>query len=104
MEVTAGDIGGRFALAPSHPWAPAHRCRSPRRSDTGALPAEGAVVPGDRWCVTAANCFRAQLDGAAGHVVLASASTHERALDIVPLVGLQEHAVDVPPNPAALDA
>lgn len=60
-------------------------------------------MPGYRWCLTAANWFRAQLDGAAAGG-LASASTHERALDIVPLAGLQEHAVDVPPNPAALDA
>ncbi len=52
------------------------------------------LVPGDRWCVTAANWFRAHLDGAAAHVVLAS--THERATDIVPLAALREHAVDVP--------
>ncbi len=50
--------------------------------------------PGDRWCVTAANWLRAHLDGAAAPVVLAS--THERALEIVPLEVLREHAVDVP--------
>ena len=37
------------------------------------------LVPGDRWCVTAANWLRAHRDGAAAHVVLAS--THERALE-----------------------
>ena len=45
------------------------------------------LVPGDRWCVTAANWLRAHRDGAAAYVVLAS--THERALDIVPLSALQ---------------
>jgi uncharacterized protein (DUF2237 family) len=50
--------------------------------------------PGDRWCVTAVNWLRAHLDGAAAYVVLAS--THERALDIVSLEALEEHAVDVP--------
>jgi uncharacterized protein len=58
------------------------------------------LVPGDRWCVTAANWLRAHLDGAAAPVVLAS--THERALQIVPLETLREHAVDVPPDPGAL--
>jgi len=58
------------------------------------------LVPGDRWCVTAANWLRAFEDGAAAFVVLAS--THERALDIVPLRALREHAVDVPADPGAL--
>jgi hypothetical protein len=56
--------------------------------------------PGDRWCVTAANWLRAFEDGAACFVVLAS--THERALDIVPLAALREHAVDVPADPGSL--
>ena len=60
------------------------------------------LVPGDRWCVTARNWMRAHLDGAAAHVVLAS--THERALDIVPLSALREHAVDVPAHPGDLEA
>ncbi len=55
------------------------------------------LVPGDRWCVTAANWLRAHLDGAAAYVVLAS--THERALEIVPLEAIREHAVDVPAGP-----
>ena len=58
------------------------------------------LVPGDRWCVTAVNWLRAHLDGAAALVVLAS--THERALEIVPLEALREHAVDVPADPSGL--
>ncbi|XAY03828.1 hypothetical protein DSM112329_00651 [Paraconexibacter sp. AEG42_29] len=58
------------------------------------------LVPGDRWCVTAANWLRAHEDGAAAFVVLAC--THERALDIVPLEILREHAVDVPADPGTL--
>ena len=56
--------------------------------------------PGDRWCVTAMNWLRAHEDGAAAYVVLAS--THERALEIVPFAALQEHAVDVPADPGTL--
>lgn len=59
------------------------------------------LVPGDRWCVTAANWLRAHLDGAAAPVVLAS--THQRALEIVPLEVLRQHAVDVPADPSDLE-
>ena len=59
------------------------------------------LVPGDRWCVTAANWLRAHREGCAAPVVLAS--THERVLDIVPLEALRLHAVDVPADPSALD-
>jgi uncharacterized protein (DUF2237 family) len=58
------------------------------------------LVPGDRWCVTARNWLRAHMDGAAAPVVLAS--THERALEIVPLDVLQQHAVDVPGDLSSL--
>ena len=58
------------------------------------------LVAGDRWCVTAVNWLRAHRDGAAAYVVLAS--THERALDIVPIEALEEHAVDVPGDPGSL--
>lgn len=58
------------------------------------------LVPGDRWCVTAANWRRAYEDGAAAYVVLAS--THERALDVVPMEALRELAVDVPTDPGTL--
>jgi uncharacterized protein (DUF2237 family) len=60
------------------------------------------LVPGDRWCVTAANWLRSHLDGAAAYVVLAS--THERALEIVAISDLQQHAVDVPEDPGQLQA
>jgi hypothetical protein len=60
------------------------------------------LVPGDRWCVTAANWLRAHGDGVAAPVVLAS--SHQRALDVVPLDALQQHAVDVPADPGSLEA
>ena len=59
------------------------------------------LVPGDRWCVTARNWLRAHDDGVAAPVVLAA--THERALEIIPLEVLQQHAVDVPADPGALE-
>jgi uncharacterized protein (DUF2237 family) len=67
------------------------------------VPAFGfpGLVPGDRWCVTAANWLLAYRDGVASPVVLAC--THERALEIVPLAALKENAVDVPADPSALD-
>lgn len=58
------------------------------------------LSPGDRWCVTAANWLHAHHDGAGAWVVLAS--THERALEVVPLAALREHAVDVPADPGEL--
>jgi uncharacterized protein (DUF2237 family) len=58
------------------------------------------LVPGDRWCVTALNWLRAYEEGVAAYVVLAS--THERALELVPLEALREHAVDVPTDPGTL--
>jgi len=57
--------------------------------------------PGDRWCVTAVNWLRAHQAGAAAYVVLAS--TNERALEIVPLTVLQQHAVDVPSDLGPLE-
>ncbi len=59
------------------------------------------LVPGDRWCVTAANWLRAYGDGVAAPVVLAS--TNEASLQVVPLEALQEHAVDVPADPGSLE-
>jgi uncharacterized protein (DUF2237 family) len=58
------------------------------------------LIPGDRWCVTAVNWLRAYQDGAAAYVVLAS--THERALELVPIDALRELAVDVPSDPGSL--
>lgn len=57
--------------------------------------------PGDKWCVTALNWARAYREGVAAPVVLAA--THEAVLRVVPLLHLQEHAVDVPPDLSALD-
>jgi hypothetical protein len=59
------------------------------------------LVPGDRWCVTAANWLRAFQDGLAAPVVLAS--THERVLEIVPLAALKQHSVDVPEDASAFE-
>jgi hypothetical protein len=59
------------------------------------------LVPGDRWCVTAANWLRAHKDGAAAPVVLAS--THERALEIIPLAALKQYSVDVPADASTLE-
>lgn len=58
------------------------------------------LTPGDRWCVVAARWLQAYQDGCAAPVVLAS--THERALEVVPLQALREHAVDVPADPSSL--
>lgn len=49
--------------------------------------------PGDRWCLCAARWLEAYEAGVAPHVSLAS--THELALEIVPLEALMEHALDV---------
>jgi len=59
------------------------------------------LEPGDRWCVVAVRWLQAYQDGVAAPVVLAS--THERALDVIPLELLREHAVDVPTDPGALE-
>lgn len=58
------------------------------------------LVPGDRWCVTAANWLRAHEAGHAAPVVLAA--THESTLDVVPLDVLQLYAVDVPDDLGSL--
>jgi uncharacterized protein (DUF2237 family) len=56
--------------------------------------------PGDRWCVVAARWLQAYHAGSAAPVVLAS--THERALELVPLDALRAYAVDVPADPSSL--
>ena len=56
--------------------------------------------PGDRWCVVAARWLQAYGAGVAAPVVLAS--TNARALELVPLEYLNEHAVDVPGDPSSL--
>jgi uncharacterized protein len=59
------------------------------------------LMPGDRWCVTAANWARAYDDGVAAPVVLAA--TNEAVLSIVPVDVLQKFAVDVPSDPSSLE-
>ncbi len=57
--------------------------------------------PGDRWCVVAARWLQAYRAGVAAGVVLAA--TNARALEIVPLSALRQHAVDVPDDASSLD-
>jgi uncharacterized protein (DUF2237 family) len=57
--------------------------------------------PGDRWCVVAARWLQAYRAGAAAGVVLAA--TNARALEVVPVEALRQHAVDVPDDPSSLD-
>jgi uncharacterized protein (DUF2237 family) len=59
------------------------------------------LSPGDRWCVTARNWLRAHHDGVAAPVVLAA--TNEKALELIPMEILQEHAVDVPSDLSGLE-
>ncbi|MEZ5095688.1 MAG: DUF2237 domain-containing protein [Nocardioides sp.] len=58
------------------------------------------LSPGDRWCVVAVRWLQAYAEGVAAPVVLAA--TSERALDVLPLDALREHAVDVPEDPGSL--
>ncbi|MGX5654145.1 DUF2237 family protein [Geodermatophilus nigrescens] len=57
--------------------------------------------PGDRWCVVAARWLQAYQRGVAAGVVLAA--TNERALEVVPLTALRQHAVDVPDDVSSLE-
>jgi hypothetical protein len=57
--------------------------------------------PGDRWCVVAVRWLQAYRAGAAAGVVLAA--TNERALEVVPLSALRQHAVDVPDDVSSLE-
>ncbi|MDQ1513633.1 MAG: uncharacterized protein QOC59_1475, partial [Microbacteriaceae bacterium] len=69
---------------------------------TSPMPQYGfpGLHPGDRWCVVAVRWLQAYHDGVAAPVLLAS--TSQRALEIVPLEALREHAVDVPPDLSTL--
>ena len=49
------------------------------------------LKPGDQWCLCAGRFLQAAEEGAAPKIRLAS--THERALDIVPLDVLEAHAL-----------
>ncbi len=50
------------------------------------------LKPGDRWCLCAARWLQAYEQGMAPRVHLGA--THRRALEIVPLEALREHAAD----------
>lgn len=51
------------------------------------------LQPGDRWCLCANRWLEAYKDGMAPKVMLRS--THQRALEIVPLDKLKQHAGDL---------
>ena len=51
------------------------------------------VSPGDRWCLCAARWLEAYQAGSAPKVYLTS--THQRALEIVPLALLRDFALDL---------
>ena len=57
--------------------------------------------PGDRWCVVAARWLQAYRAGVAAGVVLAA--TNARALEVVPVEALRQHAVDVPDDASGLE-
>ena len=50
------------------------------------------LKPGDQWCLCAARFLQAHDEGVAPRVRLRA--THARALDIVPIAVLREHALD----------
>lgn len=52
----------------------------------------GGLKPGDKWCLCASRFLQAADEGAGPKVHLAS--THRRALDIVPLEVLMDHACE----------
>ncbi len=59
------------------------------------------LKPGDRWCVVAVRWLQAYQAGAAAGVVLSA--TNERALEVVPIEALRQHAVDVPDDVRGLE-
>jgi uncharacterized protein (DUF2237 family) len=67
------------------------------------VPAYGfpGLHPGDRWCVVAQRWAQAYAAGVAAPVVLAS--TNARALEVIDLSALQQHAVDVPEDLSSLE-
>lgn len=48
--------------------------------------------PGDQWCLCAGRFMQAHDEGCAPRVKLAA--THQRALEVVPLEALRQHALD----------
>jgi uncharacterized protein (DUF2237 family) len=95
------DLGSHTVCAVMTESFLAHQ-RSVGNDLTTPHPAYGfpGLEPGDRWCVVAARWWQAYEAGVAAPVVLAA--TNARALDVVPLEALREHAVDVPADPGSL--
>jgi uncharacterized protein (DUF2237 family) len=58
------------------------------------------LQPGDRWCVVASRWLESYEEGLAAPVVLAS--THQRALELIPMEALRAKAIDVPDDPGSL--
>lgn len=58
------------------------------------------LQPGDRWCVCASRWKQAYEAGLASPVVLAA--THARALELIPIEALREHAADIPSDASGL--
>ena len=54
------------------------------------------LKPGDRWCLCASRWKEALDSGVAPPVVLSA--THQKALEVVPLEVLQEHALSIVDN------
>jgi uncharacterized protein (DUF2237 family) len=50
------------------------------------------LKPGDRWCLCASRFLQAHAEDVAPRIWLAS--THQRALDVIPLEVLRAHAMD----------
>lgn len=50
------------------------------------------LKPGDRWCLCASRWKEAAVVGLAPPIILSA--THEKALDVIPLIQLQQHALD----------
>jgi uncharacterized protein len=59
------------------------------------------LKPGDRWCVVAVRWLQAYQAGMAAGVVLAA--TNARALEVIPIEALRQHAVDVPDDISDLE-
>ena len=58
------------------------------------------LTPGDRWCVVAIRWLQSLEAGCPAPVVLEA--TNARALEVISLEALSEHAVDVPDDPGTL--
>ena len=96
-----GDVGSHTVCAVlseeflAHQKAVGNDLSSPRREYGFA-----GLNPGDRWCVCASRWRQAYEAGAASPVILAA--THVRALELIPLEVLRQHAADIPSDASEL--